>query len=405
MNNLPKGFIPEPFDYHQELELEITDLTNLGLGVGRYDGWVIMVRYALPGEKVRVRIFRNHKNYSEADLLEVVVPSSSRVVPPCPFFGKCGGCQYQNLSYEGQLVWKHKQVKSLFVKSLGYDVEVKPVHPSPRDYHYRSKITPHYDKPRKGEIGSIGFRHHSRNKIVDVSQCVIAENVINEKLPEFRTELKEKSKSLKKGGTMLIRSSGDNVTTDPKQLVAQQVGSVNFHFKAGDFFQNNPYILPDFVSHVIESAKGEGINYLIDAYCGSGLFALSASKHFKKSFGVEVNSSAVECANVNARLNGIQNCEFIIGQSEHIFDGLDLDPLESAMIVDPPRKGCDRAFLDQLVAFGPRKVVYVSCDPATQVRDIHYLKESGFSLLEVQPFDLFPQTRHIESVAILIKAR
>src|SRR5688572_23804908 len=153
-----KKFNDQPFAYHQELELEISTLTNLGVGLGRVqvgDGkWVVMVPFTLPGEKVRARVFRNHKNFSEADLLEVLVPSPHRVDPKCPLFGRCGGCQYQHLTYAEQLKWKRLQVEELLKYMAGVEFPVAPVIGSPREFGYRSKITPHFRAWHGGPVSA-----------------------------------------------------------------------------------------------------------------------------------------------------------------------------------------------------------------------------------------------------------
>ena len=170
----PRNFVPEPFAYHEVVELEVDDITNLGAGVGRVDGWVVMVPFALGGERVRARIFRNRKNFSEGDLLEVVRPSPERAAPKCPLFGTCGGCQYQHLEYSAQLEWKRKQVRDLMKRIGGIDCEPLPTRPSPMVYGYRSKLTPHYEKPR-GEDFPIGFvKAGRRSELVDVPRCPIA---------------------------------------------------------------------------------------------------------------------------------------------------------------------------------------------------------------------------------------
>ncbi|HCR37477.1 MAG TPA: SAM-dependent methyltransferase [Opitutae bacterium] len=361
-----------------------------------------MVPFALPGERVRARVFRNYKNYSEADLIEVLQSSPNRVEPGCNLFGICGGCQYQHLRYEEQLKWKQSQVKELFEKALGHSVDVAPTHASPQEYHYRSKLTPHYPKPRKGEELPIGFlRQGHRNRIVDVPTCPIAMHSINEALPSAREQLAAKRSSLKRGGTLLLRATKQGVTDNPKETVSEYIGDKVFQFEAGSFFQNNPYILPEFVDYAVKEARSEGIHYLIDAYCGVGVFALCASEHFKRCAGVEVSASAVRWAGGNACINGIKNCEFILGEAEHIFEEVDFPSSETAMIIDPPRKGCDEAFLKQLIAFGPKRLVYVSCDPATQARDLTFLVGRGYTIERIQPFDLFPQTRHIENIVTL----
>lgn len=400
----PKHFVPEPFDYHQELTLKIDTLTNLGIGLGRVDGWVVMVPFALPGEKVSVRVYRNHKNYSEADLLEVLEPSSDRKEPECSLFGQCGGCQYQHLSYSAQLEWKREQVVELLQKITGIESEVNATHPSPRQLHYRSKLTPHFNK-RREENFPIGFlKQGQRNRIIDVEQCPIGTEEINAQMPIERKALREKAKKMKKGGTLLLRHALEGVVTDPRELISERIGKVVYQFHAGDFFQNNPFILPEFVDYIIGQAKqGGGARYLVDAYCGVGVFALAASPDFERVAGVEVNASAVKWANGNAAINHIKNCEFLLGQAEAIFAQIPFPGEETAMIIDPPRAGCDEAFIAQLLVYLPQRLVYVSCDPATQARDLKSILAGGYRIERIQPFDLFPQTRHIENVVTLVR--
>ena len=171
----PPKFKPQPFTYHQELEVRIESLTNEGVGVARVDGWVVFVAFALPDELVKCRVFRNHKSYSEADLAQVIEASPQRTEPVCALFGTCGGCQYQNLDYTAQLLWKQRQVGELLQRMAKIDFPVEPVVPSPKQYGYRSKITPHFHRPKDGEIGAIGFlRAGTRSSIVDVPRCEIA---------------------------------------------------------------------------------------------------------------------------------------------------------------------------------------------------------------------------------------
>jgi len=418
-----KKFNPHPFAYHQEVELTIETLTNLGLGLGRVDisnpsdtasitslneankGWVVMVSFTLPGEKVKARVFRNHKNYSEADLLEVLDPSPHRIIPPCPIFGTCGGCQYQHLVYKEQLVWKQIQVKETFKKIAGIDFPVNPTFPSPKEYHYRSKITPHYHPHKEGQAFPIGFlRQGQHSRLVDVPNCPIATEAINEVLPELRQKAFHSNPKKNRGATLLLRHTEEGVVTDPNQIVSEKVGNFRFKFKAGDFFQNNPFILPHLVDYVVQQAQ-RSTHYLIDTYCGVGLFAISGSSYFERCIGVEVNPEAIAWAKANASINQISNVNFHIGHAEAIFGQIPFNADETAVVLDPPRAGCDQSFLEQLLSFSPKRIVYISCDPATQARDVARIinSESKYKLISLQPFDLFPQTRHIENVACLEK--
>ena len=399
----PRKFNPDPFEYHQELTLEIESLTNLGQGVARIDNWVVFTTFALPGETVRARVFRNSANYSEADLLEVVAPSTDRVEPRCPMFSQCGGCQYQNLSYTKQLEWKQRQVAELLQRMAGIDHPVDPVHPSPVTYGYRSKITPHFQKPRDGQMGPIGFLLFGRRQqLIDVEHCPIASETINAKLPEIRKECQEKAAFYKKGATLLLRDSLDGyVCTDGTEMCEQMVGDLRFSFHAGEFFQNNPHILPDFAEHVrTEALRGGAVENLVDAYCGSGLFCLTAAREFKEAVGIEISESSIDWARRNATQNKIENCRFIQGDASNIFAEVTFNPAKTAVVIDPPRKGSSPEFLDQLINYAPRRVVYVSCNPATQIRDLEHVKER-YRITRIQPFDLFPQTRHLECVVTL----
>jgi tRNA/tmRNA/rRNA uracil-C5-methylase (TrmA/RlmC/RlmD family) len=402
-----------PFAYHAELELDIATLTNLGSGLGRVAlpgeteaKWVIMVPFALPGERVRVRVFRNHKNFSEADLVTVLTPSPSRVAATCPLFGRCGGCQYQHLAYADQLAWKQRQVGELLQHLAGVTFPVAPVIASPRALGYRSKITPHFNPPREGLPMPIGFlRQGTRFDILDVPQCPIATPAINDRLTLVRADVQARRASYTRGATLLLREAGGEVTTDYDAIVTESVGDLKLRFLARDFFQNNPFILPAFTQYVRAQAAGSGARFLVDAYCGSGLFALTAAPAFEAVTGIELSASSITFARENAAANGIANATFQAGDASGIFQGLTFPPADTAVIIDPPRKGCDETFLTQLFAFGPRAVVYVSCDPATQMRDLGHFLTAGYTLSAVQPFDLFPQTRHLECVLTLVRTK
>lgn len=401
----PRKFQPHPFAYHQELELGIENLTNEGRGVARVDGWVVFVSFALPGERVRARVFRNHKNYSEADLVGVIEPSPGRVEPRCALFGQCGGCQYQHLAYDRQLEWKRSQVEELLWHMARIKHPVQPVIPSPRQYGYRSKITPHFQKPKGGEVGAIGFlRAGTRNAMVDVPSCPIAMDELNTELSRVREAARAVPGTFKNGATLLMRAAANGVLTRSDEIAQEDVGGVRFEFQAGDFFQNNPFILPGFVAHAVREAAASGARRLVDAYCGSGLFAISAACEFQEVIGVEISESAVKKAAHNADLNGLANCRFLAADAAAIFASIEGGGADTVVIIDPPRAGCSEDFLRQLFIFAPRRVVYISCNPATQMRDLALFTDAGFALLSVQPFDLFPQTRHLECVMTLEKS-
>lgn len=410
-----KKFVPIPFEFHQEIDVTIESLSNLGVGIAKVDipsqeneeetrKWVVFIPLTAPGDKVRARIFRNDNNCSQGELVEILEPSPNRIEPLCELFGKCGGCQYQHINYKTQLEWKTKQVGELLRHMAKIDHPVQPAIASPRPWNYRSKLTPHFHKPKKGRVGSIGFLHNSRrNTIVDVPQCPIAMEEINQALPILRKDVSQKGKQFKSDVTLLMRVSEGMVETNDRAIATEHVGELAFSFLAGDFFQNNPFILPSFTEYVAKHAATHGAKYLVDAYCGSGLFALTLASSFEKVAGVEVSETAADWARANARQNKIENATFKAASAEAIFADIDFPADETAVVIDPPRKGCNEEFLSQLFTFGPSRCVYISCNPSTQMRDLQSFTKAGYVIEEVQPFDLFPQTRHLECVVVLRK--
>ena len=327
---IPKNFNPEPFDYHQEVELRIEQLANLGMGVGRVDSWVVMVPFVLPGELVRARIYRNHAQYSDADLLEIIEASDKRVAPQCPLFSRCGGCQYQHIDYAEQLKIKSEQVEELLKKNGGIEFPVAMAKGSPQIYAYRSKLTPHYNKPDREGRQPIGFlMHGKRHQIIDVPHCAIATQAINDALPDIRKKaiLEGGKKRRKRGGTLLIRETLEGIVTDPKSTVSERVGDYSFQFKAGEFFQNNGFILPELVGFVRSHVVGDKISHLVDAYCGVGLFSLSCSDLFESVVGIEISEPAIQLAKANALIHNLNNVLFKMGKAEAIFQQLDFSYL------------------------------------------------------------------------------
>jgi tRNA/tmRNA/rRNA uracil-C5-methylase (TrmA/RlmC/RlmD family) len=466
--------------YHKELVLRIESLTNLGFGIARVeldedvdegavareDGegggraeegprkWVVFCPNVIPGELVRVRIYRNFASYSDADLLQIIEPSADRVEPACSLATVCGGCQYQHITIERQRKMKTLQVQELFERLGGLSPTEFPrvldTIGTGEVFGYRSKITPHYDAPKRAnkraqddgdttttgnacEIGPIGFKEKASHRLVDVPYCHIATPKINDALDRLREEKREEArrgllKKPTKGATLLLRDSNGVVETNHTAYVNTTVKDLVFRFQAGNFFQNNPFMLDLMVDLVVDAATkaspgGKTMTHLIDCYCGSGLFCIGSSSSFDVCVGIEVNEMAISEARENAALNGIRNCDFVAASAEAIFSsevpvgagafegGEDDDesrgllvgdfPRDSTVVVvDPPRKGCSEEFLHQLNEYRPARVVYMSCDPATQARDAKFLLSFGYRIVSIQPFDLFPQTRHIECLAI-----
>jgi 23S rRNA (uracil1939-C5)-methyltransferase/tRNA (uracil-5-)-methyltransferase len=403
----------------RELEVEIHALEATGTGVGTAAGAapdgllaqaVIRVPFTLPGERVRARIWRAQGQEVAADLLGVTRASPARVAPGCALFGICGGCQVQHLAPTAQLAWKTALVRTA-LGPAGLAGLVRDCIPSPRVYGYRSKLTPHYEVPRGREAATdaapaaIGFlRAGHRHALVDVPRCPLATDGVNAALPALRAAAHEAARGRRRGASLLLREGAGGVTSDPDARVVERVGTLNLEFAAREFFQNNPFLLPALVDFVIDGAASSGATLLVDTYSGSGLFALAAARRFRRVLGVEVSTAAVAAARANALANGLANVEFLAAPAARIFASVVDQGQDAAVIVDPPRKGADGSFLGQLVTFAPRTVVYVSCNPETAARDLAHLAAAGFAVVTVQPFDMFPQTRHVESVTVLHRA-
>jgi tRNA (uracil-5-)-methyltransferase len=426
-----------PVADHKVVEVTIEALSSVGDGIAIYRETeaspprIVVVPYTLVGETVETKIYKTFKHYFESELVRVLVPSPLRNedLVRCKYFGKCSGCQYQMVPYAEQLEIKRQVVVNAF-KHYAPDLnarvpEILDTIGSPEQYAYRTKLTPHFDVPRSGlqSPPAIGFGMRGRKSVLDIEECSIGTQILNEGLSSERQRIHNSFSTFKRGATLLLRESETKETatcadsricvTDTKEIITEYVGEFKFRYPASSFFQNNNSILPAVTSYVRDNvvlpSSGKPPRYLVDTYCGSGLFAITCSPAVEHVIGVEISKDSVTYAQKNAELNNLKNASFIVGQAEKIFEQVQDAPLETAIIIDPPRKGCDEKFLNQLLAFRPAKVVYVSCNVHSQARDIQYLLTSENSekdgtkyvIESIRGFDFFPQTHHVESVAVL----
>eukprot|EP00037_Helgoeca_nana_P003047 m.37715 g.37715 ORF g.37715 m.37715 type:complete len:520 (-) comp13176_c0_seq1:182-1741(-) len=375
-------------------------------------------------------------SFVTADIVEVLEPSPDRVASRCALFTVCNGCQLQHASIQQQRAWKKRVVtESLLARPAlprRAAALVEDAVGTDAVYGYRTKLTPHHDRPRRpsGDVGPIGFLRaggHGR-AIVDVPECPIATPAINAQLPAVREAARAAARAEAaeaesptstgrrrrlNGKTVLLRDSGSGIIeTNQKGLVRSTVNGLTFEYLAGEFFQNNASLLPALVDHVVAEARSRGADLLVDCYCGGGLFALSASASFEAVVGVEVSKKNTAAARCNAERNAITNAVFIQGDASQLGDSVAAVLAahqadygrRTAVVIDPPRKGCSAEFLAQLGAFGATTIVYVSCDPGSLARDTEALLGLGeYELARVVPFDMFPQTRHVETVATFHK--
>lgn len=387
----------------------------------------------------------------------------------CRYFGKCSGCQYQSVDYKQQLVFKkqtienaYKYMAPILSKADNGLPLVKNTEASPLQYGYRTKLTPHfnlpYTKPKEYPPPSLGFGAKGRPtwrpeaeggnfSILDIEECTIGTEIINKGMSNERSRYLQDYMKYKKGATILLREDTNKVTeeepveqkpasTDPegsvssvtleldngdklrktcvtssRQIVTEYVNGFQFQFSAGEFFQNNNSILPIVTDYVksnlqIPNSNADEPNYLVDAYCGSGLFSITCSQGVSRVIGVEVSADSVKFAELNAKNNHIENATFIVGKAEKIFGNIDTPADRTAVILDPPRKGCDDVFLNQLSEYHPARIVYISCNVHSQARDVDWFINKtkhgqDYFVESIKGFDFFPQTHHVESIAVL----
>ena len=365
------------------MSLAIHDIAFGGEGVGRVDDFVIFVPFVMVDETVEVEIIEVKKNFARAKLIRVEKPSPERVSPLCRYFGACGGCQYQHIDYPAQLRLKHKQIADLFERVGKISREtIAPVIPCPAPYGYRNRIMIRSQWNGRAKKLEIGFIRADNNFVEDIEECQIAEPALNEQIRHVRAHPPAR------GGLKVVL----------------RVQPEDWEVPADSFFQNNFFLLPKLVETVRDRLHAGGSRHLIDLYCGVGFFGIEAAGAVDSFAGVEYDQRAIQAAQRNAARRNITNGEFISAKVEDaLLELLKKFPAEqTAVLLDPPRKGCWPETLELLRRTRPAQVIYVSCHPATMARDLNILTgENVFTLAHVQPLDMFPQTQHVECVADL----
>jgi 23S rRNA (uracil1939-C5)-methyltransferase len=449
-----------PVRKNDQLQVTIEDLTHEGAGVAKVDGYTLFVPNTLPGELVDIKVIKTNKGYGFARLLEIKKESEHRAEPLCPIYHQCGGCQIQHLSYEAQLASKQKQVKDVLERIGGIkDVTVHPTLGMDDPWRYRNKA-----QVPVGEEGGLvvaGFYQKRSHRIINMDECLIqheendqiirvVKNIANkygiraydeEKhrgtlrhvvarkgkvTNEVMVVLVTRGKELpnKKNIIEEIKAEIPNVKSivqniNPKrtnvifgdetnvlwgeEYIHDYIGDIKFAISARSFYQVNPDQTKVLYDKALEYADLSGQETVIDAYCGIGTISLFLAQKAKHVYGVEIVPDAIADAKRNAELNGITNVNFAVGEAEKIMpwwyaQGIRAD----VIVVDPPRKGCDPELLETILSMKPKRVVYVSCNPATLARDLQVLEEGGYVTKEVQPVDMFPHSSHVECVAQIV---
>jgi 23S rRNA (uracil1939-C5)-methyltransferase len=409
----------------------IESMAFKGYGVSRMDGKVVFIPYSATGDEGWVEIVEEKKNYSTGKLVEIVAPSSWRVEPPCPYFGRCGGCQWQHIDYAKQIELKKEILKDILMR-LGSLKEIPPITglPSPDPYDYRTRVQ------LKVKREKLGYYQERSHQLVDIERCRIAHPLVNEIISLLREEQFllscieeiEINVSPKEGRGVLIfyflkPSQGwetsvrqflkshpilKGITTlREKQTASLGKPHLNFAIplnftlrtSPGSFFQVNLKQNEKLIREVLEFSQGQKNERALDLYSGVGNFALPLATVTQEVWGIEENAAAVKDARFNAQLNGVENGEFIHGKVEDVLKKWKREKPD-LIILDPPRTGC-KGGVDQLARFKPKRIVYVSCEPTILARDLRLFSEKGYFLREMALIDMFPQTYHMEVVGLL----
>lgn len=388
-----------------------------GDAVGRLkDGSTIFVPFALPGERARLQVLEQRKGYSRGKVVELLEPSPRRTRPRCPHFGDCGGCHYQHLSYPDQLVLKQQILVDQFQRIAGIaDPPLETIVPSPSEWNYRNTIQFHQDG-----AGKLGYHAAGSHRVVPIRECHLPESALdavwpkitmdvlpgleevqlrsgwNEQvmmvlvtggeLPEVEIELPISVAALSPAGTLIL--AGDD-------YLLMQVNDTEFRLSPGSFFQVNTAQAGAMVDDLLDQLELSERSTVMDVYCGVGLFSRFLAPRVGRLIGIELSPSACEDYAVN--LDDFDNVELFMGSAGEVLSSLDIHA--DSVILDPPRAGVEKRAMQALLRILPREILYVSCDPATLARDAKLLAGAGYRLDRVQPFDLFPQTAHIESIS------
>ncbi|KAM3437038.1 hypothetical protein NHJ13734_004828 [Beauveria thailandica] len=462
--------LPEPYtEIEVEIHELSSTGDGLGMVDGSNQVYVVPFTVPGDTARVKVIRHIRGEGHSHADFVSVVKASPLRddARVKCQYFASCGGCQFQMLDYAEQLRRKRRIVVKAYDNFSNLPKELIPeIHDtigSPLQYGYRTKLTPHFDGPpgfRPGKRGKsqgaafsacpdIGFMQKGRRKVLDIEDCPIGTEAVRLGNARERKRMQDEYTKYVRGATLLLRENttrhpkdseaakaplaphtvksevGDFVDvksceTDSKATTTEYIGDYIFTNPAGSFFQNNNSILPVFTSYIRDrilpttttdsssSSSSSPIKYLIDAYSGSGLFTITLSSVFQHSIGIDIAGASIEYARKNAALNGLgeDRCRFLAADAGELFRSVTYPADETVVVLDPPRKGCDASFLAQLRRFGPRRVLYVSCNVHTQARDVGVLVRGEgegrrYEIESLVGFDFFPQTGHVEGVAIL----
>lgn len=364
-------------------KVTITDLDHQGRGIGRINNKIIFIPNTIPTEIVDVEITKDKKKFMEGKVVSFLEKNENRAENLCPYYPQCGGCQLLHMPYFMQLEYKQKKMQNILNRYGLENVQLNPIIQSPKTFHYRNKAT------FQNENDTLGYFEEESYHFIPIDNCLLLDEKINENIKKLPTNR----------GKLIVRSNQKEITFEEQKKVMHNIVDFQFLVSLPSFFQINDSVTPLLYEKVKEYLDPTKDDIVLDLYCGTGTIGIFVSRECKKVIGIEKCKEAIMDANENAKLNHITNIEFICGDA-----GVETKKLKekpTSIIVDPPRSGLNKETMDIILALGPKRLVYVSCDPMTLVRDLNILKEK-YNILEITPFDMFPNTYHVENVVSFI---
>ncbi|MBD0326408.1 MAG: class I SAM-dependent RNA methyltransferase [Pyrinomonadaceae bacterium] len=389
-------------DAGAQLEVSIERILPGGAGLAHADGRTLLVSLAAPGDSVRVAIERTSGSVSFASITEILEPSPARVEPPCPYFGRCGGCDFQQLSYDAQLSAKQEIISDCLRRLARFEISPReiPITGSPLQWQYRARAQWQHD----ARAHRLGYFERTSHRVCDVAACPVLAPPLQETFTTLRQAMQDKT--LPANITELQSVAGDEGTSLSPSLddespreVSRTIDGHTYRFSADGFFQINHELLPSLVAAATSEAQG---TTAVDLYCGVGLFTLPLTRRFAHVTGIEANPAAINYARRNLSGAHITNATFECARVGEYLDShaQELAPVD-LVLLDPPRAGAEPQAISGILALRPERIVYVSCDPATLARDLRALMQNDYQLETIAAFDMFPQTHHVETIARL----
>ena len=394
--------------------IEITSLDHNGKGIGKINDKIVFVDNALPNEIVDIRIIKEKKNFIEAEVNSYIKTAQNRTESPCPYFHNCGGCDLLHMNYDDMLKFKQEKIENIMKKYLYKQIKINNIIKCDSNFYYRNKVTFQVEE-------NIGFYKNKTYNIIPIDKCLISNELINNSIKKLKkldlkyidkiicrasskelmiiietTKLDLDINVLKEIATSIyIKNNNKYFLMHGNKYITEKLGNYKYLISPDSFFQISINTCFKLYSKIKEYVGKN--NNVLDLYCGTGSIGIFISEN-NNVLGIEINEYAINDAKENAKLNNIKNINFICGESGKKLNNIKFNP--DVIIVDPPRSGLSKETISNIFKLNSKKLIYVSCDPMTLARDLNLLSKK-YEIIELTPFDMFPNTKHVECLVLL----